>query len=233
MNKMSKQKEIKDKILALSKEYSELVHKDNLSSRDTNKREWEVGMNIPYAGRVFDSNEVPSAISSTLDFWLTLGNEGKMMEYELASFMGVHKTLLVNSGSSANLVALSILTSHILPKEKRLLPGDEVITVAAGFPTTVAPIIQNKAIPVFLDINPKTGNLNIENLENFEIVGSVKKTKIFKIFWPPDQCQVRENPGPGKKQEFQDFQDFQDGCFSRKGPPFVFQTGGGLSLIHI
>ena len=170
---MSKQKEIKDKILALTKEYSELVHKDNLSSRDTNKKEWEVGMNIPYAGRVFDSNEVTAAISSTLDFWLTLGNEGKMMEYELASFMGVHKTLLVNSGSSANLVALSVLTSHKLPKEKRLLPGDEVITVAAGFPTTVAPIIQNKAIPVFLDINPKTGNLNIENLED----ALSKKTK--------------------------------------------------------
>ena len=152
---MSKQKEIKDKILALTKEYSELFHKDNLSSRDTNKKEWEVGMNIPYAGRVFDSNEVTAAISSTLDFWLTLGNEGKMMEYELASFMGVHKTLLVNSGSSANLVALSVLTSHKLPEKKRLLPGDEVITVAAGFPTTVAPIIQNKAIPVFLDINPK------------------------------------------------------------------------------
>ena len=162
---MDKQNEIKDKILTLTQEYSELVHRENLSSSNSKKKEWEIGMHIPYAGRVFDSNEVKAAISSTLDFWLTLGKEGQMMEDELASFLGVHKTLLVNSGSSANLVAVSALTSHKLPKERRLLPGDEVITVAAGFPTTVAPIIQNGAIPVFLDINPVTGNINVKDLE--------------------------------------------------------------------
>ena len=162
---MDKQNELKNKILALTQEYSELFHRENLSSNNSKKKEWEIGMHIPYAGRVFDSNEVKAAISSTLDFWLTLGKEGQMMEDELASFLGVHKTLLVNSGSSANLVAVSALTSHKLPKERRLMPGDEVITVAAGFPTTVAPIIQNGAIPVFLDINPVTGNINIKYLE--------------------------------------------------------------------
>jgi CDP-6-deoxy-D-xylo-4-hexulose-3-dehydrase len=96
---------------------------------------------VPYAGRVFDEDEVEAAVSATLDFWLTLGSEGVAMEKELAAFLGVKHSLLVNSGSSANLVAISALTTHKLPKHKRIQPGDEVITVAAGFPTTVAPII--------------------------------------------------------------------------------------------
>ena len=79
------------------------------------------------------------------------------MEKELAAFMGVRHSLLVNSGSSANLVAISALTSAKLPEEQRIKPGDEVITVAAGFPTTVAPIVQVGAVPVFIDANPVTG----------------------------------------------------------------------------
>ncbi len=162
---MNRREEIKEKIIALTKEYSSLVHKDFLAGNNQNKKTWEVGMSIPYAGRVFDSNEVSAAISSTLDFWLTLGEEGQLMEKELSDFLGVYKTLLVNSGSSANLIAISALTSHKLPLQRRLLKDDEVITVSAGFPTTVAPIIQNGAVPVFLDIDPLTGNINTNDLE--------------------------------------------------------------------
>ena len=82
---------------------------------------------------MFSEDEVEAAVSSTLDFWLTLGSEGAAMEKELATFMGVRHSLLVNSGSSANLVAISALTSPKLPEARRIKPGDEVITVAAGF----------------------------------------------------------------------------------------------------
>lgn len=120
---------------------------------------------VPYAGRVFTEDEVEAAVSSMLDFWLTLGPEGEAFEKELAQLLGVKHSLLVNSGSSANLVALSALTTHKLPDHKRLRPGDEVITVAAGFPTTVAPILQNGLVAVFIDNDPRTGNARVEQLE--------------------------------------------------------------------
>lgn len=120
---------------------------------------------VPYAGRVFTEDEVEAAVSATLDFWLTLGPEGAAFEKELADFLGVKHSLLVNSGSSANLIALSCLTTHKLPEPKRIRPGDEVITCAAGFPTTVAPIIQNGCVPVFIDNDPATGNARVEELE--------------------------------------------------------------------
>jgi CDP-6-deoxy-D-xylo-4-hexulose-3-dehydrase len=105
---------------------------------------------------------------------LTLGKEGDEFEGRLAKFLGVKKSLLVNSGSSANLLAFSALTSHKLPAEKRVLPGDEVITCAAGFPTTVAPIIQNGAVPVFIDNNPITGNADTRMLEQAYTEGKTK-----------------------------------------------------------
>jgi CDP-6-deoxy-D-xylo-4-hexulose-3-dehydrase len=129
---------------------------------------------VPYAGRVFDEDEVEAAVSATLDFWLTLGSEGAAMEKELAAFLGVKHSLLVNSGSSANLVAISALTTHKLPKHKRIQPGDEVITVAAGFPTTVAPIIQVGAVPVFIDADPVTGNADCSQLEAAYTPGKTK-----------------------------------------------------------
>ena len=88
-----------------------------------------------------------------------------MMEEELATTLGVKKSLLVNSGSSANLIAVAALTTSKLPDHKRIKPGDEVITCAAGFPTTVAPIIQNGAVPVFIDNDPITGNARMEQLD--------------------------------------------------------------------
>ncbi len=112
---------------------------------------------VPYAGRVFDENEMVAAVDAVLDFWLTLGPQGDAFERELAAYVGAAHALLVNSGSSANLVAFATLTSPQL--ERPLQPGDEVITVAAGFPTTVAPIVQYGCVPVFVDVDANTANV--------------------------------------------------------------------------
>jgi CDP-6-deoxy-D-xylo-4-hexulose-3-dehydrase len=151
-----------------ARNYSKTLHRANLPATDGQKGAQPFDpetSSIPYAGRVFDHREVEAAVGATLDFWLTLGKEGEAMEKELADFLGVKKSILVNSGSSANLVAFSALTSHKLPAEKRIRPGDEVITCAAGFPTTVTPIIQQGAVPVFIDNDPATGNADISQLE--------------------------------------------------------------------
>ena len=120
---------------------------------------------VPYAGRVFNEEEMVNSASALLDFWLTLGEHGKSFEDKFANFLGVKKSILTNSGSSANLLTISALTSHKLGS-KRLLKGDEVITVAAGFPTTVAPILQNGLVPVFADNDPITLNLKVDDLPN-------------------------------------------------------------------
>lgn len=110
---------------------------------------------VPYAGRVFDEEELVSLVDAALDFWLTAGRFADQFERELAATLGVRSALLCNSGSSANLLALSALTSSTLG-DRRLRPGDEVITAAAGFPTTVNPIIQNGLTPVFVDVELET-----------------------------------------------------------------------------
>jgi CDP-6-deoxy-D-xylo-4-hexulose-3-dehydrase len=107
---------------------------------------------VHYAGRVFDSDEMCQLVDSSLDFFLTAGRYSEEFEANFAEKLGVSNALLVNSGSSANLIALTTLTSPKLG-ERRLKPGDEVITVAAGFPTTLAPILQNQLVPVFIDVN--------------------------------------------------------------------------------
>ncbi|MDB2513460.1 lipopolysaccharide biosynthesis protein RfbH [Alphaproteobacteria bacterium] len=150
-------------ILELTKEYSRRKHSNNGFGVSKFHFEEEISR-IDYAARVFDEEEVAAAVSSTLDFWLTLGPEGHAMERELASYLGIRKSLLVNSGSSANLVAISTLTSPLVPG-RRLMRGDEVITCAAGFPTTVSPIIQSGLVPVFVDNNPITGNIDVSQLE--------------------------------------------------------------------
>ena len=106
---------------------------------------------VRYAGRQFDAHELVNLVDASLDFWLTADRYAKTFETELAAYLGVNDVLLVNSGSSANLIALATLTSPKL-KDRRIRPGDEVITVAAGFPTTVNPIIQYGAVPVFVDV---------------------------------------------------------------------------------
>jgi CDP-6-deoxy-D-xylo-4-hexulose-3-dehydrase len=119
---------------------------------------------VPVAGRVFDAAELRSLVDSSLDFWLTTGRFAAQFEKELAQFVGLKHALLVNSGSSANLLALSCLTSPKLGDEA-LHPGDEVITVAAGFPTTVNPIVQNGLVPVFVDVHVPTYNIDVTALE--------------------------------------------------------------------
>jgi len=171
---MSDHKALKQEILRLTREYSRQVHGAFRPGTDPDRTPWQAGTPIPYAGRVFAEDEVEAAVSSTLDFWLTLGSEGAAMEKELAAFLGVRHSLLVNSGSSANLVAISALTSSKLPVERRIKPGDEVITVAAGFPTTVAPIVQVGAVPVFIDADPITGNARCDQLEAAYSPGKTK-----------------------------------------------------------
>lgn len=128
---------------------------------------------IPYAGRVFDADELEHLVDASLDFWLTSGRFAARFERQFAGVMGARHALLVNSGSSANLVALSSLTSRLLEEapgrrwgaSRRLQPGDEVITVAAGFPTTVNPIVQNGLVPVFVDVTIPTYNADVDQVE--------------------------------------------------------------------
>lgn len=162
-NESLKGKKIREEILSLVSEYYKTEH---ISP------EYKKGDAIPYGGRIYDEKELHNLINSSLDFWLTSGDWTKNFEEELSSFLNVKFTSLVNSGSSANLLAFMALTSQKL-RERRILPGDEVITVAAAFPTTVTPIIQYGAIPVFVDITLPTYNIDTDGLE--EAVSS--KTK--------------------------------------------------------
>ena len=149
--------ELEDQILSLTKQLHEV--------RASNVAPFVSGQSrIPYGGRVYDSEEVCAAVKASLDFWLTLGPEGEAFEKELAKKLGLRHATLVNSGSSANLVAFSALTSDKLDRPVR--PGDEVITVAAGFPTTLNPIIQNGCIPVFVDVLLETANIDVSRLED-------------------------------------------------------------------
>jgi len=166
--------DIKAEILRLCRQYSAASHAANRPGDDPQHSPFVPGQTtVPYAGRVFTEDEVVAAVGSTLDFWLTLGPEGDAFEHELGSLLGVKRSILVNSGSSANLLALSALTSPNLG-ERQLRPGDEVITVAAGFPTTVAPILQIGCVPVFIDNDPSTLNGHVEQLEDAFVPGKTK-----------------------------------------------------------
>ena len=133
---------------------------------------FEPGDRIPYGGRVFNQNEITNLVDATLDFWLTTGRYSKEFEHNLAGFLKVRHCSLTNSGSSANLLAFMALTSPHLG-DRRISPGDEVITVAAAFPTTVSPIIQYGAVPVFVDISLPTYNIDVSQLD----AALSKKTK--------------------------------------------------------
>ena len=160
--------EIRNKIMELISQYAEDVH---------SKKPFIPGKSsIPVSGRVFGGKEIQMLVSSSLDFWLTTGRFNKEFEKRLGQFLGVKFAITTNSGSSANLLALSSLTSEQLG-EKSLKPGDEVITVAAGFPTTVNPILQNNLIPVFIDVRIPSYVID-ENLIEENIT---KKTKAIMI----------------------------------------------------
>lgn len=151
--------ELKKEIFEKIKEYFEVVHKP--AQRD----KFIPGKSIiNYAGRVFDEKEMINLVDSALDFWLTTGKYADEFEKKFADFLGVKYCSLCNSGSSANLLAFMALTSPKL-KERRIEKGDEVITIAAGFPTTITPIIQYGAIPVFVDITLPTYNVDCIQLE--------------------------------------------------------------------
>src|ERR1019366_6997214 len=157
--------EIKAEILRLTREFSAATHLANRPGNDAQHAPFGPGQTtVPYAGRVVTEDEVEAAVSAPLNFWPTLGPEGEAFEAELAQILGVKRTLLVNSGSSANLVAIAALTSPKLG-ERQLRPGVEVITSAAGFPTTVAPILQQGCVPVFIDNDPATLNGRADQLE--------------------------------------------------------------------
>jgi CDP-6-deoxy-D-xylo-4-hexulose-3-dehydrase len=122
------------------------------------------GERIPYGGRVFDYREIANLVDASLDFWLTSGRYAERFELEFADYLGVKHCSLANSGSSANLLAFMALTSPKLG-DRRISTGDEIITVAAGFPTTVTPIIQFGAIPVFVDVTLPTYNIDVAQLD--------------------------------------------------------------------
>ncbi|MCL4416107.1 MAG: lipopolysaccharide biosynthesis protein RfbH [Actinobacteria bacterium] len=131
---------------------------------------------INYAGRVFNEKEIISLVDSALEFWLTTGRFAEEFEKEFSGFLGLKFCSLTNSGSSANLLALSSLTSYKLG-DKKVKPGDEVITIACGFPTTLNPIIQNNLVPVFIDVELGSYNIKADNIEN----AITEKTKVIFI----------------------------------------------------
>ena len=149
------EEEARKYLVELTGEYCERFH---------NKTEYHKRDRIPYAKRVYDKEEMMKLIDSSLEFWLTSGRYTQEFETKLADYLEVRYCSLVNSGSSANLLAFMTLTSPLL-KERQIKPGDEVITVAAGFPTTVAPMIQYGAIPVFVDVTIPQYNIDVSMLE--------------------------------------------------------------------
>ncbi len=153
---MKDERQAREEILKAVEEYCRAYH--------NNKPPFEEGQRIPYASRVYDSAEMVNLVDSALEFWLTAGRYTAQFEKGLAGYLGVRFCALVNSGSSANLLAFMTLTSPLLG-DRAVKPGDEVITVAAGFPTTVTPVIQYGAVPVFVDVTIPQYNVDVEQLE--------------------------------------------------------------------
>lgn len=147
--------EAKAEILDLVREYCETYH---------NRKQWHEGDRISYASRVYDSEEMTNLVDSSLEFWLTSGRFTDEFEKNFAKYLGIKYCSLVNSGSSANLIAFMALTSPLLG-ERRVRRGDEIITVAAGFPTTVTPMLQFGAVPVFVDVTIPQYNIDVAQLE--------------------------------------------------------------------
>lgn len=156
MSNKEKAEALRQKILGLVEEYAVLAHAP---------REFEPGVSsVPVSGKVYGASEMRSLVDSSLDFWLTTGRFNTAFEERLRNFLGVRFALTCNSGSSANLLAMSALTSPML--DNPLEPGDEVITCATGFPTTVNPSFQNNLVPVFIDVDIPTYNIRAELIES-------------------------------------------------------------------
>ena len=176
------EREARAEILKMVREYA---------AKYKRPRKWVPGERIGYAGRVFDGEEICALVDSSLDFWLTSGRYTDEFEHEFARYLGVPFAAVTNSGSSANLLAFSALTAYELG-ERAIRPGDEIITVAAGFPTTVAPIIQFGAVPVFVDVTIPQYNIDVSKLED----AYSEKTKAVIVAHtlgnPFDVCVVKE-----------------------------------------
>lgn len=199
---MTEEELLKNEILEKTKEYYNLVHKKK--ERDEFD---ENTSKVNYAGRVFDENEIVNLVDSSLDFWLTYGSYSKKFEERLSEYLGVKYSFLVNSGSSANLLAFFALTSPLL-EDRAIKRGDEVITVAAGFPTTVSPIVQYGAVPVFVDMELNHFNIDINELQKalssktkaimiahtlgnpFDIMKVKEFCKIHKLWLIEDNCDA-------------------------------------------
>ncbi|MDD2688633.1 MAG: lipopolysaccharide biosynthesis protein RfbH [Candidatus Omnitrophica bacterium] len=198
---------LKKEIFKKIKRYYELYHK---------KKEFIPGKSkVHYAGRVYDSREMAAMVNAVLDFWLTLGKENADFERDFAKYLGVRNILLVNSGSSANLLAVASLKSDML--KNRLKAGDEVITCALNFPSTVSAIVQNNLIPVFVDVELDTYNIDVSQLKralskktraifithtmgnpcNMEKIASF--TKEHKLFLIEDVCDALGGKFSGRK----------------------------------
>lgn len=150
------EQQAREEILEMVRQYADQFHMQ--------KKEFHEGQRIPYASRVYDSAEMVNLTDSALEFWLTSGRYTEEFEKKLAQYLGIRYCSLVNSGSSANLLAFMALTSPLLG-ERRVRRGDEIITVAAGFPTTVTPMIQFGAVPVFVDVTIPQYNIDVAQLE--------------------------------------------------------------------
>ena len=156
MSEMKTEQEARQEILEAVAKYCDTYH--------NRQKPFTKGDRIPYASRVYDHEEMVNLVDAALEFWLTSGHYTDEFEKKLADYLGIRFCSLVNSGSSANLLAFMTLTSPLL-KERSILRGDEVITVAAGFPTTVTPIIQYGAVPVFVDVTMGQYNIDVSKLE--------------------------------------------------------------------
>ncbi len=150
------EKQARESILEMVKEYCDKYHNQ--------EKPFKEGDRIPYASRYYGHEEMVNLVDSSLEFWLTSGRYTDQFEKEFAEYLGTRYCSLVNSGSSANLLAFMALTSPLMG-DRRIMPGDEVITVAAGFPTTIAPIIQYGAVPVFVDMTIPQYNMDASMLE--------------------------------------------------------------------
>lgn len=150
------EKEAREEILSMVEQYYKVFHEK--------KKDYREGDRITYASRVYDQEEMRNLVDSALEFWLTSGRYTEQFEKELAEYIGVRFCSVVNSGSSANLLAFMALTSPLLG-DRRVERGDEIITVAAGFPTTVTPYLQYGAVPVFLDLTIPQYNIDVSQLE--------------------------------------------------------------------
>jgi len=211
---------------------------------DAGKKQFIPGKSVlNYGGRVYNEKELVNLIDSSLDFWLTAGRYARKFEQKLAEFLRIKYCLLVNSGSSANLLAVSALTSPLL-KERQLKPGDEVITTACGFPTTLNPILQNNLVPVFMDI--ELGNYNIQadkieraitkktkaiftahTLGNPVNVDTVRKiVKKHELWWIEDNCDSL-----GSKYKGRYTGSFGDISTCSFYPPHHITTGEGGAVL--